>query len=63
MNAGGSIGLKLESTNAVLFRGYMTMAFDASNPSAGPIGTFSSVSDGQVIDCTTGILVRMICID
>jgi hypothetical protein len=35
------------------------MAFDASNTGAGPIGTISSVSDGQVIECTAGFLVSI----
>jgi hypothetical protein len=35
------------------------MAFDASNTNAGPIGTISRVSDGQVIACTAGFLVSI----
>ncbi len=35
------------------------MAFDASNTGAGPIGTISSVSDGQVIECTAGFHVSI----
>jgi len=46
--------------NKIQWLGFLTMAFDASNTSAGPIGTISSVSDGQVIACTAGFLVSII---
>lgn len=50
----------LQTNNYLIHRlGFLTMAFDASNTGAGPIGTISSVSDGQVIECTVGFLVSI----
>ena len=36
------------------------MAFDASQPDdAGPIGTFSMPTDGQILSCPNGVNVRI----
>ncbi|XP_046453195.1 putative defense protein 3 [Daphnia pulex] len=56
MAAGENLDILLETTATNQFRGFLTMAFDASNTGAGPIGIISSVSDGQVIECTAGFL-------
>ncbi|KZS13176.1 putative Secreted protein [Daphnia magna] len=53
---GGSISVDLRNISSNSFRGYMTMAFDASKPDdAGPIGTFGMPTDGQLLSCPGGV--------
>ncbi|EFX80343.1 hypothetical protein DAPPUDRAFT_318466 [Daphnia pulex] len=52
---GGSLTITLQNITNNSFRGYMTMAFDASKPDdAGPVGTFGMPTDGQILSCPDG---------
>nr|CAH0100344.1 unnamed protein product [Daphnia galeata] len=53
---GGTLTITLRNITNYSFKGYMTMAFDASQPDdAGPIGTFSMPTDGQILSCPNGV--------
>ncbi|XP_046453190.1 putative ferric-chelate reductase 1 [Daphnia pulex] len=52
---GESLTITLRNITNNSFRGYMTMAFDASKPDdAGPVGTFGMPTDGQILSCPDG---------
>ncbi|KAI9554356.1 hypothetical protein GHT06_019628 [Daphnia sinensis] len=49
---GATLTLTLAPISAPsMFRGYLVIGFDNANQAAGPIGTFSAISDGQTLDC------------
>ncbi|XP_057375779.1 putative defense protein 3 [Daphnia carinata] len=49
---GSSVTLTLAPISAPdTFKGYLVIGFDNANQAAGPIGTFSAISDGQTLDC------------
>nr|CAH0100355.1 unnamed protein product [Daphnia galeata] len=43
--------LATKSGSDLTFKGFLVIAFNHANQTEGPIGTFSSVSDGQTINC------------
>ncbi|KAI9554355.1 hypothetical protein GHT06_019627 [Daphnia sinensis] len=49
---GSTLTLTLAPSGASgAFKGYLLIGFDNANQAAGPIGTFSAISDGQTLDC------------
>ncbi|XP_046652027.1 putative defense protein 3 [Daphnia pulicaria] len=38
----------------IAFKGFLIMGFNNANHTEGPIGSFSSISNGQIIDCPGG---------
>jgi len=60
IDSNGSVNLTLSmktgETGRLTFQGFLLMAFDNSSTKSTPIGTFSIVTGGKIVNCSEGLM-------